>query len=286
MNEKAQILVEQMKRYFIETDSEDPIESEFSKEIAEIDIATLLAEIFIVCKSSLADKLVIDLPLFLKKLEYKDIVKAFALMQDDELAIFYFSSFVAEMFGINPHQLAKQHADLSRVLCFIERSFREGQGPRPTDWSVDYLKERGLNQEKMIQQMKEQAAPMLGEKRQVNPEPSYSQLSDEEKHLSRLNHIRLAEKFRNEGVNKRKLVYMPLYLDFLCLVRELTLQKNGKAKYEQLLSYLNSFDFVYHFKNEYACFCQQDESLKELFSQLARGNPFTKENNDDERKSL
>lgn len=139
MNKKAQIVVEQMKRYFIETDSKDPIESKFSKEIIEINNATLLAEIFIVCKSSLADKLVFDLPLFLNKLKYKDIVKAFTLMQEDELALYYFSFFVSEMFGINPHQLAKQHDELSKALYFIEKSFREGQGSRPTNLSVDYL---------------------------------------------------------------------------------------------------------------------------------------------------
>lgn len=134
--------------------------------------------------------------------------------------------------------------------------------------------------------MKDQGAPMLGEKREVNPDPSYNQLSDEEKHLSRLNHIHLAEKFWDEGVNKQRLVYMPLYLDFLRLVRELAVQKNVNEEYEQLYAYLNGFDFVYNIKKEYADFCQQEVRLKEQFSQLVKENPFNKANQDDERKSL
>lgn len=105
----------------------------------------------------------------------------------------------------------------------------------------------------------------------------YSELSDEEKNNSRLNHIQLAEKFYDEGMNQKRVVYMRLYLEFVNFVAKLV--SKNRPEYSELFEYLNGSDFIYTFEKKYNDFCLEHQDLTEIYRKLILANPFEKDSN-------
>jgi len=106
-------------------------------------------------------------------------------------------------------------------------------------------------------------------------EHKYSELSDEEKNSSRLNHIQLAEKFHDEGMNQKRAVYMRLYLELINIVSKLV--SNNEPEYSELFEYVNSSDFIYTFEKRYNDFCLEHQDLIEIYRKLILANPFEKD---------
>lgn len=153
-------LIERMRSVFFESTSDDPIEMSFKEEISSIVPSELLANIYITCKSNIADKLLLDLPDFLNRITYEDVLDAFRKLSGDELAVYYFSRLLAEFFGVDPHELVANTPQLHDQLEFVNRSFKKGE-LAPSDWSKEFMNDRGVSQEILMAKMSSHGAPMI-----------------------------------------------------------------------------------------------------------------------------
>lgn len=85
-------------------------------------------------------------PGFIQTATYADLLRAFEMMQFDELAVYHYRDFVARIFGIDVAQMTQN---------------RMKSQSRPSDWSQEYLSDRNIDQEKLINRMKQQGAPIM-----------------------------------------------------------------------------------------------------------------------------
>lgn len=123
-----------------------PLEPAFADRLEVHPKSVVIAAVFGVSQSSVAQDLLVKLPDFIQTTTYADLLRAFEMMQFDELAVYHYRDFVARIFGIDVAQMTQN---------------RMKSQSRPSDWSQEYLSDRNIDQEKLINRMKQQGAPMM-----------------------------------------------------------------------------------------------------------------------------
>ncbi|MFT3794468.1 hypothetical protein [Flavobacterium sp.] len=123
-----------------------PLEPAFADELQAHPKPTIIAAIFRVSQSSVAQDLVVRLPHLMQTTNYTDLLQAFEMIKDDDLSVYHYRDFVASIFGIDVAQMTQNQM----------RS-----NAKPSDWSQEYLSDRQIDQQELINRMKEQGAPMM-----------------------------------------------------------------------------------------------------------------------------
>lgn len=126
--------------------TELPLEPAFASQIKAHPKSEIIAGIFSVSQSSVAQDLLVNLPDFIKAVDYQDLFRAFEIMETDALAIYYYRGFLSEIFGID-------------VAKMTENQVRSNS--KPSDWSQEYLSDRNIDQNQLLQRMQQQGAPMI-----------------------------------------------------------------------------------------------------------------------------
>lgn len=97
-------------------------------------------------QNNVSQNLMVKLPDWIKTIDYTDLAQAFEIMQTNELAVYHYRDFLAEIFGIDVAQMTGN---------------RVRPNSKPSDWSQEYLSDRNIDQHKLLERMQQPGAPMI-----------------------------------------------------------------------------------------------------------------------------
>ena len=154
-------LIQDLRDEMWDSETDDYVENSFMDRIQEHEKSLLISTMFSKMKSSMARNILLGMPKLLLSLSLSDLLESLVKIQEDELAMYYYCQFLAEIFGIDVHELGRREPSINTTgEANIIRSHGRG-AIRPGDWSHRVLEYIEIDQSDLILRMQKDGAPMI-----------------------------------------------------------------------------------------------------------------------------
>lgn len=157
MSSQLENFVLQFKAYYFETEDGAKYEEVFAENLAGFSRGELFYGLFRFTYSNVGAKLVRSLPVFLTSLTYSDILQGLKKMEEDRLALYHALPFLSEIYALNTTETARDDLFSTSGSALIKSMNPVCQ---PSVESFEILEKQGLNQFVMINDWKNQGAPI------------------------------------------------------------------------------------------------------------------------------
>ncbi|MFT6504180.1 MAG: hypothetical protein ACJASQ_004323 [Crocinitomicaceae bacterium] len=147
--------INSLKQFLFEDEFENRVNEFYDNVRNAIKLENFISSVFITCKGSSARSFILNINKVIEILEYDHLIRAFVNLKNDELAVYYFTRFLAEDLKINPYgildthpELIDAHAFVNKALPVVKITLQESSEVPP---EMDIL----------LRRLKSQGAPML-----------------------------------------------------------------------------------------------------------------------------